>query len=87
VRKNPFLIVFSISLYLTGRYALVWKLEPALFFFYVTSWWSYIIFLDAVLRRRSGNHIFLNDEATLSGIFGETNPRRVYIYRRAVQEQ
>ncbi len=60
MRKKPFLIVFSISLYLTGRYALAWKLEPALFFFYVTSWWSYIIFLDAVLRRRSGNHIFLN---------------------------
>lgn len=43
-----------------GYSALVRKYEPLLFFFYVTSWWSYIIFMDTVLSRRVGRYTFLN---------------------------
>lgn len=58
--KKVSLIIFSLCLYLAGYCALVRKYEPLLFYFYVTSWWSYIIFLDTVLSLRTGRSTFLN---------------------------
>lgn len=45
-----------------GHYALAGRHEPALFFFYVSCWWSYIIFLESVLLRRNGQYTFLNKD-------------------------
>lgn len=64
--KKAFLIILSISLYLTGHYALVSKSEPLLFYFYVTSWWSYIILIDTILSRRTGKYVFLNKDLPLT---------------------
>lgn len=47
-------------LYLFGHLALFWKLEPFIGFFYVTSWWSYIILLDSVMSPRLGKPAVLN---------------------------
>jgi len=60
VRKESFLAGLSIILYLSGHLALQWNLEPAISFFYVTSWWSYIILLDSLVSWRSGKPLFLN---------------------------
>lgn len=55
-----FLITFSIALYSAGHIALISRHEPLINFFFVTSWWAYIILLDTLLARISGNFIFLN---------------------------
>jgi len=47
-------------LYLFGHFSLVTKFEPLSSFFYVTSWWSYIIFLDSAISWRYGKPLFLN---------------------------
>jgi hypothetical protein len=60
VRKEHFLVGLSIALYLSGHLALIWNLEPVIGFFYVTSWWSYIILLDSLVSWRSGKALFLN---------------------------
>lgn len=51
---------FSILLYLSGYYALVRRVEHLQYFFYVTSWWSYIIFLDAALALKEKRSLVLN---------------------------
>lgn len=58
--KKTLLVVFSLLLYLFGHLALFWKLEPIIGFFYVTSWWSYIILLDSIVSSRSGKPVVLN---------------------------
>jgi hypothetical protein len=60
VRKEHFLVGLSIVLYLFGHLALIRRLEPAIGFFYVTSWWSYIILLDSLVSLRSGRFLFLD---------------------------
>ncbi|HOD74672.1 MAG TPA: hypothetical protein PKJ17_01505 [Syntrophorhabdaceae bacterium] len=60
MRKEHFLVGLSIALYLFGHLALVWNLEPAISFFYVTSWWSYIILLDSFVSWKTGEPLFLN---------------------------
>ncbi len=60
MRKVSFLAGLSIILYLFGQLALVWNLEPVTSFFYVTSWWSYIILLDSLVSRKSGKLLVLN---------------------------
>ncbi len=60
MRKEPFLVAFSLLLYLFGHLSLVTKFEPVLSFFYVTSWWSYIVLLDSVISWRYGKPLFLN---------------------------
>ena len=52
MKKQLFLFVFAITLYFFGLYTLIRKIEPFYYYFYITSWWSYIIFLDAVLSLR-----------------------------------
>lgn len=53
-------LVFSILLHLSGYYTLVKRIEPFQYFFYVTSWWSYIIFLDTTLALKEKRFLVLN---------------------------
>ena len=48
MKKQLFLFAFAVALYFFGLYTLIQKIRP-FFYYYITSWWSYIIFLDAVL--------------------------------------
>jgi hypothetical protein len=60
VKKQLFLSVFAVTLYLFGLYTLIQKIGPFYYFFYVTSWWSYIIFLDVLLSLKHKRFIVLN---------------------------
>jgi hypothetical protein len=60
VIKRISLFLLSISLYLSGHFALAARYEPLINFFFVTSWWSYIILIDTYLSARSGKYFFLN---------------------------
>jgi hypothetical protein len=60
VKKQLFLFVFAVTLYFFGLYTLIRKTEPFYYFFYITSWWSYIIFLDTVLSLKYKRFFVLN---------------------------
>ncbi len=49
MKRQHLLLLFAIVLYLFGLYTLTRKIEPFQYFFYATSWWSYIVFIDATL--------------------------------------
>jgi hypothetical protein len=54
------LIVFALVLQLFGYYSFAKKIEPFMYQFYMIAWWSYIVFLDAVLARKNGRFLVLN---------------------------
>jgi hypothetical protein len=60
VLKPFFLLAFSILLHFSGYYVLVKRMEPFQYFFYVSSWWSYIIFLDTALALKEKRFFVLN---------------------------
>ena len=60
MKKQLFLFVFAVTLYFFGLYTLIRKIEPFYYYFYITSWWSYIIFLDAVLSLKHKRFFVLN---------------------------
>ncbi len=61
MRKQLFLFVFAIILYLFGLYTLLFqKIAPFFYYYYVTSWWSYIIFLDTFLSFRYKRFLVVN---------------------------
>jgi hypothetical protein len=60
VKKQYLPFIFAIAFYLFGLYALTRKIEPFQYFFYVTSWWSYIIFLDAAIALKRKRFFILN---------------------------
>jgi hypothetical protein len=60
VLKPFFFAAFSILLHLSGYYALVRRIEPFQYFFYITSWWSYIILLDTTLALKKKRSLVLN---------------------------
>jgi hypothetical protein len=60
VKKQLFLFFFAAALYFFGLYALIQKTEPFYYYFYITSWWSYIIFLDALLSLKYKRFLVLN---------------------------
>lgn len=49
MKKQFFLFIFAVILFLFGLLTLYYKIEPFYYFFYITSWWSYIIVLDSAL--------------------------------------
>jgi len=53
-------VIFALFLYVAGHFALAVRQEPLIYFFFVTSWWAYIIILDSILSLRSGRPMFLN---------------------------
>lgn len=58
--KSIFFLAFSILLHFSGYYTLVRRIEPFQYFFYATSWWSYIILLDAALALKKKRFLVLN---------------------------
>lgn len=54
------LLILSILLHVSGYYTLVKRIEPFQYFFYVTSWWSYIILLDTTLALKEKRFLVLN---------------------------
>ncbi len=60
MKKHIALIVFSFSLHLSGYFAILNRIEPFQFFFYLTSWWSYIIFIDTILSIKRKTFFVLN---------------------------
>jgi hypothetical protein len=60
VKKQLFLFFFAFTLYFFGLYTLIRKTEPFYYFFYITSWWSYIIFLDTILSLKYKRFFILN---------------------------
>ncbi|MBP6942333.1 MAG: hypothetical protein KBB65_11215 [Syntrophorhabdaceae bacterium] len=58
--KPFFFLVLSILLHFFGYYTLVKRIEPFQYFFYVTSWWSYIILLDTTLAVKKKHFTVLN---------------------------
>ncbi|HEY3276467.1 MAG TPA: hypothetical protein VGJ94_07585 [Syntrophorhabdaceae bacterium] len=54
MKKYLLLLGLSFSLQGFGYYCLVHRVEPFCYFFYVTSWWSFIILADAVLAAKKG---------------------------------
>lgn len=60
MKKQLFLFVFAVTLYSFGLYTLIQKTGPFFYYYYITSWWSYIIFLDAVLSLKHKRFFVLN---------------------------
>lgn len=60
MKKQLLLFVFAVVLYFFGLYTLIRKIEPFYYYFYITSWWSYIIFLDALLSLKYKRFFVLN---------------------------
>jgi hypothetical protein len=60
VKKQLLLFVFAVILYFFGLYTLIRKITPFYYYFYITSWWSYIIFLDALLSLKYKRFFVLN---------------------------
>jgi hypothetical protein len=54
------LIAFSVLLHLSGYYALLHRIEPFQYYFYLTAWWSYIIFIDTIIALREKRFLILN---------------------------
>jgi hypothetical protein len=61
VKKQLFLFVFAVILYFFGLYTLlIRKTGPFYYYYFITSWWSYIIFLDALLSLKYKRFFVLN---------------------------
>ena len=60
MKKQLFLFSSAVILYFFGLYTLIRKIEPFYYYFYITSWWSYIIFLDALLSLKYKRFFVLN---------------------------
>jgi hypothetical protein len=60
VKKRILLVVFSSVLALSSGLILHYRVEPLQYFFYLISWWSYIVFADAVLSFRESKFLILN---------------------------
>ncbi len=55
-------VIFALLLYIAGHIALAARYEPIVSYFFVTSWWAYLIMLDSIISLRSGKMMFLNRE-------------------------
>jgi hypothetical protein len=60
VKKRILLVVLSAVLVLSSGLILRYRVEPLQYFFYLISWWSYIVFADAVLSLRANKFLVLN---------------------------
>ncbi len=60
MKKRILLAVLSGLLVLSSGLILRYRIEPFQYFFYLISWWSYIVFADAVLNLREKNFLVLN---------------------------
>ncbi|HVN97970.1 MAG TPA: hypothetical protein VMT62_16190 [Syntrophorhabdaceae bacterium] len=60
MKKEHLLFLLAIAFYLSGFYTLIRRIDPFQYFFYITSWWSYIIFIDTVLFLKYKRFFVLN---------------------------
>lgn len=60
MKKYAVLLFFAVLLHLSGYYALIRKIEPLQYFFYLTAWWSYIIIIDTLFAIKTKNFAVLN---------------------------
>ncbi|MCX8022325.1 MAG: hypothetical protein N2745_06080 [Syntrophorhabdaceae bacterium] len=54
------LFLLSVVLLLFGGLILYYRIEPFQYFFYIISWWSYILFMDTYLSFKGKGFLFLN---------------------------
>lgn len=54
------MIVFACALLAFACYALLARIEPFMYQFYLIAWWAYICFVDALLARRTGRFLVFN---------------------------
>lgn len=66
MNRHIWLLLLSIFLCIFGYYTLLNRVEPFLYYFYATSWWSYIILLDTILAKRKGQFLVLNKDLILT---------------------
>lgn len=64
-RHCVYLIVFSVLLHIAGYIVLFNKIWPFLFYFYVCAWWSYILFIDAILAIKTKRFLIFNKHLPL----------------------
>ncbi len=60
MKKYLFLIGLAFALQGFGFFCLVFEIDPYRHYFYVTSWWSYIILVDTVLAFKQDEFLVLN---------------------------
>ena len=56
----PLVIAFSLFVQVFAFYTLINRVEPFMYWFYLMVWWSFIIFLDAVLSLKAGHSTVFN---------------------------
>ena len=69
MKKQLLLFVLAVILYFFGLYTLIRNIEPFYYYFYITSWWSYIIFLDDLLSLKYKRFSFSIDTCRFSSLF------------------
>ncbi len=60
MKKYITLLFFGIALHLSGYYALIKKVEPLQYFFYLIAWWSYIVIIEAFFAIKTKDFAVLN---------------------------
>ncbi len=59
-RKNVVVLALAVLLHLSGYLAILLRIEPFQYFFYITAWWSYVVFIDGVIATRTRGFLVLN---------------------------
>jgi hypothetical protein len=65
VKRSFVLIALSLLVHVFGYYALFHRIEPFQYYFYLLSWWSYIVLIDALHSLRHGSFLILNRQLFL----------------------
>lgn len=60
MKRHIAVLAFAALLHLSGYYIVLQRIEPFQYFFYLISWWSYIIFIETVLVIRTTKFLTLN---------------------------
>jgi hypothetical protein len=60
VKRYIWLLSLALFIHFFGYYTLAKKIEPFCYYFYLLSWWSYILLLDTILAYRKGHFTIFN---------------------------
>ncbi|OPY83353.1 MAG: hypothetical protein A4E65_00579 [Syntrophorhabdus sp. PtaU1.Bin153] len=60
MKKYAAFLFFAVLLHLLGYYALIKKIEPLQYFFYLVAWWSYIVIVETLFAIRTKRFATLN---------------------------
>jgi hypothetical protein len=61
-KRSAALVAFACALLAFAYYALLTRVEPFMYQFYLMAWWAYICFVDAVLARHTGRFLVFNKD-------------------------